>query len=508
MSARPLHMQGVLWKRRDVFKNSWRPRWFVLHPDQRVLTYYLLSQNESGPQNLISTRTNAPSSANSVDNINRLVGSSTSNNNRRRTFSESSSLSTNTIDCDVVPRGTIYLFNPKNIESNDILTRPEEDLYAFSIIDNETGTHCHLATRTVEDRERWIFLIRRVCLDQLNHDERSSSHHSSPNINDLGTSASVERLSVERLEETKVSANLSQGSMIIGTDQQRADHCQAESVIYSKALPSLKKEILILVGPLILYKVLKIIISSRVAALCFITTSVLSSRWVALDILTSVMRVSCRKGKKGNENMESIGHGSTCCRFTVDITSALKFFDVENNGRTIENKISIAHVLVKSIATAMDKYSDLISRDYSILPYLLYSVDVAYIDLRSNTNCVCMNNADDMSFGDIANKFRSENDTTTTPSFWRKVIGHTCKVVIKPDLDLPNIDLNLNLTDCPIAMIISGTSCTQLEKEGGSQHRKLNISINVQSTDVISCQKFAEQVQKYIQSPDLMIKQQ
>ena len=32
-------MQGVLWKRRDVFRNRWRPRWFVLHPEQGILTY-------------------------------------------------------------------------------------------------------------------------------------------------------------------------------------------------------------------------------------------------------------------------------------------------------------------------------------------------------------------------------------------------------------------------------------------------------------------------------------
>ena len=39
-------MQGVLWKRRDVFKSRWRPRWFVLHPEQHILTYYLLTEPE------------------------------------------------------------------------------------------------------------------------------------------------------------------------------------------------------------------------------------------------------------------------------------------------------------------------------------------------------------------------------------------------------------------------------------------------------------------------------
>eukprot|EP00537_Pseudo-nitzschia_pungens_P011738 CAMPEP_0172391652 /NCGR_PEP_ID=MMETSP1061-20121228/8007_1 /TAXON_ID=37318 /ORGANISM="Pseudo-nitzschia pungens, Strain cf. pungens" /LENGTH=82 /DNA_ID=CAMNT_0013122325 /DNA_START=88 /DNA_END=333 /DNA_ORIENTATION=+ len=51
-------MQGVLWKRRDVFKNRWRPRWFVLHPRQRMLTYYILSNPEVAPQQLVLSSDN------------------------------------------------------------------------------------------------------------------------------------------------------------------------------------------------------------------------------------------------------------------------------------------------------------------------------------------------------------------------------------------------------------------------------------------------------------------
>jgi len=34
--------QGVLWKRRDVFKRRWNPHWFVLEPSKGVMTYYRL----------------------------------------------------------------------------------------------------------------------------------------------------------------------------------------------------------------------------------------------------------------------------------------------------------------------------------------------------------------------------------------------------------------------------------------------------------------------------------
>mmetsp|Transcript_17702 Transcript_17702/g.20281 ORF Transcript_17702/g.20281 Transcript_17702/m.20281 type:complete len:118 (+) Transcript_17702:124-477(+) len=79
-SLRPMHIQGVLWKRRDVFKNRWRPRWFVLHPDQRVLTYYLLTNQAGiGPQVISSSRAMTPSRTNS-NNTSRTSSSSDGNN--------------------------------------------------------------------------------------------------------------------------------------------------------------------------------------------------------------------------------------------------------------------------------------------------------------------------------------------------------------------------------------------------------------------------------------------
>jgi hypothetical protein len=148
-------MQGVLWKRRDVFKNKWRPRWFVLHPEQSILTYYLFS-NESYVQQ--------PHQAES------------GNRNRQRTFSESSNVSNNTMDYDVVPRGTIYLLGC-TAEANDVLTRSEEQLYALTITNHETATHCHLAARTPTARQRWIDQIQQATASLTSREssvERSS----------------------------------------------------------------------------------------------------------------------------------------------------------------------------------------------------------------------------------------------------------------------------------------------------------------------------------------------
>jgi hypothetical protein len=171
--------QGVLWKRRDVFKNRWRPRWFVLHPGQGVLTYYLLSNNSN-------TNSNSNSNLANVSHHD-ATASSPQNTNRRRTFSESSTVSQNPMDYDVVPRGTIYLLGSGcKVEINRELTRASDELFVFTITSNtntnatintnantntnanseettSSNTKCHLAARTAASRARWIRTIQQVC---------------------------------------------------------------------------------------------------------------------------------------------------------------------------------------------------------------------------------------------------------------------------------------------------------------------------------------------------------
>jgi hypothetical protein len=139
-----MRMQGVLWKRRDVFRNRWRPRWFILQPEQHILTYYLL--NDEGTMQLMQPPPQTLSS---------------SSGNRRRTMSESSNVSENTVDYDVVPRGTIYLLGA-TVEPNDALTRPDEELFVITIADETHATHVHLAARTPEARSQWMAHMRHV----------------------------------------------------------------------------------------------------------------------------------------------------------------------------------------------------------------------------------------------------------------------------------------------------------------------------------------------------------
>jgi hypothetical protein len=599
----PMHMQGVLWKRRDIFKNKWRPRWFVLHPEQRVLTYYLLTNQAGiGPQQVVSSsrsssnstpsRSNSstitpnrtPSRRNSNNSTSRIPSSSSSigsssnysnNNNRRRTFSESSTLSTNTIDCDVVPRGTIYLLG-STVEANELLTRPDEDLYTLSITEHETGTSVHLAARTEDDRDQWIIHIARVCRrDQdagSGHDEeqRSSLSSSQRRASYTGVASPSRSISStkatprtpmssntisdrmmttptasgsaattrnEVVGENKCSSNLLQdfdrnhNAQNFETNIQRIDSNKLTTSSPAKRIkkypyqvaPSFEKEMLILCGPLILYKLL-LMMSFQFSALCFVAAIIIASRWVILKNISSIMRIlpDDDKIKQSNRTTKSIGHGSTCCRFTVDLTKALRFLADKkdtmissksggtsaSSSSTGNEEIFLSHILVKALATAMSQHPHLISRKYPLLPRV-YSVDVAHIDLKSADTVVWVNKADERSVEEIANFFfkSSEKEVSSLPStFWQDTIGPTCRVVMTtPDFEYSPVDVDLNLTDCPIAIFISGT--TQLlgnneEKQTQRQHQhqqKLNISINIQSTDVNACRKFADNVQKCIQ---------
>jgi hypothetical protein len=177
-------MQGVLWKRRDLFKNHWRPRWFVLHQDQHLLTYYLLSNKNKYNRN----SRQQPSSS----------------GNRSRTASESSNVSQDTVDYDVVPRGTIYLLG-SSVEVNQLLSNPSENLYVMTITDHENATYVHLAARSVEARDEWMHQISLVC----NTERRQqlsilSSSTSATTTSATTTATSTEPLTLKNLVQSQL----------------------------------------------------------------------------------------------------------------------------------------------------------------------------------------------------------------------------------------------------------------------------------------------------------------
>ena len=122
-------VEGVLWKRRDVFTAQWRPRWFRVQEDTGWLTYYLLRNQDTS----ITVGSNGPLE-----------------------ISEN-------VDYETVPRGSIHLPGCL-IESQHALSRPDENLFVLRIIptDSKNSAPCYLAAMTEQDRDMWVETLSRA----------------------------------------------------------------------------------------------------------------------------------------------------------------------------------------------------------------------------------------------------------------------------------------------------------------------------------------------------------
>jgi hypothetical protein len=471
-TGKSMHMQGLLWKRRDVFKNRWRPRWFVLHPDQRVLTYYLLANQDTervvsgstsstpGRRPPTNARGTSVSSSMSVSSATRHNNDS-QGRNRRRTFSESSTVSARTIDCDVVPRGSIYL-QGSTVEANEALSSPQEEFFALTISNHEKSTHCHLAARTVESRDQWIHRIRRLCQPgnepQSQEQEDTSSHESNRAPYSLETSFFDLMGTTKKID----TSGLQQNDGNIDTNNNASGSGPIE------------KEILVLCTPLILYKVLTTMSIFGLAAFCFVVTSTIALQWVLLQHILTIARPLINQNQ--NESSGAIGNGSICCRVKVDLM----------NSCSSEREVS--HIMVWSLAKAINQQPGLVSKKYNLLPRF-YSTDVMYLDLNDTagdeSDGVLVSNAGEKNLDEIAKVFTVTNEQRCSRvSFLQKTIGPACRIVTTTfdDNDGDDIEVQqVQLTDCPITVFV--------------EEKKTNvasISISFKSTNVHACRQFVE----------------
>lgn len=518
-SSRSMHMQGILWKRRDVFRNHWRPRWFVLHSDQCVLTYYLLANQDteqvvsggavSTPSRRRPTITYGTPSSLSISSD--TAANSTrhnydiQDNNRRRTFSDSSSISANTIDCDVVPRGTIYLLG-STVEANEALTRPQEDLYALTITDHENSTHCHMSARTIESRDQWIHRIRRVC--QREHGAQYQEQRQ-PSAPDSNKSSYSPRISINRntgradaVIENRIVAreNFSDKNDQSGlqqNDQRNGTNNTAGESLRNEGKSLGEKDVLILFAPLVLYKVLMMVSLLRFAALCFVVTSTAVLRWILIQHLLTVAKVFIDDDQnESTYDIMPIGHGSICCRFTEDLTNVYRE----------SNEVSLSHILVWSLAKAIHQQPRLVSKKYNLLPSF-YSTDVVYLDHNNKSadesGGIRVNKVDEKNLGEIIDCFTSIKQQQQSPvAFLQQAIGPACRIVStfgdEDDDDSQQVYLDLNLTDCPITVFVSRAAPIE---EGKKQ--EACISINFQSTDMNLCRNFVKDLQQSIRSAEV-----
>eukprot|EP00978_Attheya_sp_CCMP212_P020494 scaffold58728_cov52-Attheya_sp.AAC.1 len=144
---RPVKYEGILFKRRDIFKKKWRPRLFVLDGAAGTLTYYLLTSEAA----VATTDTVEASHDHSDDSPTHHQ------------------LQLQDVEYDVVPRGIVSLSNCCTVHVNDeqgtTATSPDSHLFCFTIapLDRSNSTAVHLASTTAEGRSEWVQRIAQVC---------------------------------------------------------------------------------------------------------------------------------------------------------------------------------------------------------------------------------------------------------------------------------------------------------------------------------------------------------
>mmetsp|Transcript_10585 Transcript_10585/g.24735 ORF Transcript_10585/g.24735 Transcript_10585/m.24735 type:complete len:560 (-) Transcript_10585:86-1765(-) len=528
-NGRSVHMQGILWKRRDFFRNRWRPRWFVLHSDQRLLAYYILANQESevvsdssfmsSPGSVAGSSSNIAFNNDSYRDSCNYNGNSSSSSNRRRTFSDSSNVSFSTIDCDVVPRGTIYL-RGSTVEINEALTSTREDLYALTIIDHKNANHCHLATRTAESRDQWIHRIRLLC--QRGNDTGRRGQPGTPrgSIRTM-TSSQLTPISdrTERaMEAARNGTSGGDGNSASDENKPKAlfeNKDKAGTNIAAEDHLSIEKASLVLLAPLVVYRVLMAMSLFRLAALCFAVTSTMVLRWVAIQHLTMAATLFTDgddKKSDGSSARMPRGRGSICCRIKEDLLSACKA-----NG---EAKVS--HILVRALAEAVSRQPRLVSKKLCVLPSF-YSTDIMYIDLNNNSKTedpshrgVLVSKADEKDISEIIHCFaraeKQQNKSSPITFVQQAVLGPAGKVVMASAVEetddnngFESVHLDMNIADCPITVFVSRTFTSGRSSERKSRKPKtptFEISINIRSTDVNACRNFAKDFQRSIHRSD------
>ena len=495
--SRPVHMQGILWKRRDVFKNRWRPRWFVLHSDQCLLTYYLLANQESErvisggssstPGRRRSALCNPQSSSISICSEMNSSRHTNDNQDSNRSLADSSP---GTIDCDVVPRGTIYLLE-STVEANEALTVPEEDLYALTITDHENGSHCHLAARTIEARDEWIQHIRTVCQSgvpdqslrppELNRVPYSPQTPMPGRRMETNTIVKNNTASIQNRQNKSHPSLVSQKTLDATNTKNKNSANDAGKGLLGERNSSRDMEVLVVFAPVILYKVLNMTSFSGLATLCFVLTSGLAMRWVLIQHLSRTVQLLDRQD--GGER--SLGDGSICCRLTEDVADIC--------GK--EGAASLPHILVSSLAKAICQQPRLASKKYKLIPPF-FSTDVKFLDMNAKKSDeldgVWVIKASEMSLDEIADYFIDTNEQPQV-GMLKRFSGPACEIVLTSDEEERDsrVHLELNLSRCPITVFVS---CHNDQRKG----QVANISIHFQSTDTTACREFVETFQKSI----------
>jgi hypothetical protein len=251
---------------------------------------------------------------------------------------------------------------------------------------------------------------------------------------------------------------------------------------------------LVLLAPVLLYRLLSSV-SFRFDHVLFCITAAWAIRRIVLQHLLQHFLLL----PESQHSLHSAANGgTTLCRFTVDLKGVLRFLSNEQEAKMGQEddggpEVLVTHIILRALGRAMAQQPGLIARGYPLLP-LLYNMDMV---LHEAKTVKLVRHADEKSIQEIANALLESTPKEESPF---PLFAPSCRLWTTPDSDHCQVDLEVTtLTDCPIAVVVSGIRLEKLVETATT----LSTSITIQSSNVDACRSFAEQLQQLIQFPEM-----
>jgi len=450
-------LQGVLWKRRDVFKKRWRPRWFVWHASEGVLTYYLLKQQPTQNSGDV-TPPRRPMQETAPQTAPPALSRATRNRESNH---------------ELLPRGTIDL-RGCTVTINHTLS--EDNFFVFTIRSHDGSFH--LATKSNEARQTWV-------------EELSRRRPLSPDI-----------VQTSNPNRNASSTTLGGDTSHHGDDDVRRkldfETCDPPSQPTRSSL--LYRQAFVLAGPLLLYFFMSIFVSQRLVLVSF-----LLSVYVAVKEIYMIQIGRCVEDGENSAVVRPV-----CCRFSVDMKGILRFVananEVTDELNLPHEKVSLVHILVTAIGKALaTERGSLCRRRHSnsllgiscVANMSLAPIDVSLSSPGGDFSTV--HGVENRKVKDVADEMcRLHQDK----SLYKGSMGH-CLVVMPEQLEVSSIEMSTMLTsadDGIIAIVVVD----------GVKETKNSRSLLVSLTTVITnqqhlevCRRFAAEFHKLLQYPEI-----
>ena len=367
-------MQGILFKRRDVFKNSWRPRFFTV--DRGTLTYFIL-KNEY--EYYTNTRQDPPLPSDDSESFTHLIGTllgpfedlNSSQSSDPASFNLEDNASTqddlHSFIHEPQPRGVFKLDGAFVQIEDDTTILAQTKLFAFSITlkisedmktnNTSTGSNSspmkiYLAATTLEDRDMWVADLSKEC--QMN--------------------AVVTETSTVTLKDSKNADEVTSDTIGQGKSQQRVNGTSFVHLISPFSLSSMfgtgipdhyiySCTLCYLSPPLIWLLMRHYDVGGK--DLVFILLWIFTQRFMILRALgTPIPHVQ-----------NHVGPVFFNC--TVDLTGVLRYLKLNHEDKSTadtSSQVSVTSIVIKAVACALEKVpGQTIIIIVSSLPFFLMS---------------------------------------------------------------------------------------------------------------------------------------